>query len=183
MSNLLRLLHGTDRRSIGEANRVVAAVLKNPRAFAAVFNAMLSDDPVVRMRAADAVEKITATRPDLLRPHKRLLLTRVARCEQQEVRWHVAQMLPRLVLTPRERERAVAILEAYCDDQSGIVKTFAMQALADLVTQDENLRAPVIARLEVLTRDGTPAMKTRGKKLLVALRRNTNEQTHSLAQI
>ncbi len=174
MSDLLRLLQGTDRRSIGKANQVVAAVLKNPRAFDAVFNAMLSDDPVVRMRAADAVEKITATHPDWLRPYKRTLLTRVARIEQQEVRWHVAQMIPRLSLTPRERARAIEILETYFSDQSGIVKTFAMQALADLVTQDENLRESVVARLTELTRDGTPAMKSRGVKLLKNLAKVPN---------
>ncbi|MBI5302426.1 MAG: hypothetical protein HY868_09830 [Chloroflexi bacterium] len=170
MSDLVRLLRGTDRRSIGESNRVVAAVLKNPRAFDAVFNAMLSDDPVLRMRAADAVEKITATRPDLLRPHKRTLLTRVALIEQQEVRWHVAQLISRLILTPRERRAAIEILDTYFGDKSSIVKTFAMQALADLVTQDEKLRAPVIARLTELVRTGTPAMKSRGRKLLAILR-------------
>ena len=51
------------------------------------------------MRAADAVEKITARRPELLRPHKRRLLTELALIPQQEVRWHVAQMLPRLSLS------------------------------------------------------------------------------------
>jgi hypothetical protein len=38
---------------------VVAEVLADPAQFALVFEGMLSDDPLLRMRAADAVEKIS----------------------------------------------------------------------------------------------------------------------------
>ena len=53
----------------------------------------------LRMRAADAAEKITCRRPDLLVACKQRLLDEIAAVPQQEVRWHVAQMLPRLALT------------------------------------------------------------------------------------
>jgi len=39
-----------------------------------VFAAISDDEPIVRMRAADAVEKITRVRPDLLRPYVDTLL-------------------------------------------------------------------------------------------------------------
>jgi HEAT repeat protein len=56
----------------------------------------------------------------------------VAAIYQKEVRWHVAQLLPRLALTPRQQTQAVALLRGLLDDGSRIVRTFAMQALADL---------------------------------------------------
>jgi hypothetical protein len=67
-------LAGPDRRSIGRSNEVVSDVLKNPTLFDEAFNGMLEDDPVIRMRSADAVEKITAKHPEYLRHFKRVLI-------------------------------------------------------------------------------------------------------------
>ena len=110
MHPILQKLTGSDRRSIGKSNPVVTQVLKNPRLFRVVFEGMLDADPIVRMRCADATEKITAQRPELLRPCKRTLIQSVAKIEQPEVRWHVAQMFSRLALTPCEHRAVVAIL-------------------------------------------------------------------------
>jgi len=162
-------LGGGDRRSIGRSNEVVADVLADPSLFDLIFDAIASDDPLIRMRAADAVEKITARRPELLRPHKRRLLSELAAIPQQEVRWHVAQMIPHLQLSARERRRAAEIVESYLDDRSGIVRTCAMQALAELAADDAELRASVVPLLRRLTRDGTPAMRARGRRLLEML--------------
>jgi hypothetical protein len=164
---VLQKLAGGDRRSIGRSDEVVADLLADPALFPLVFEGMLHEDPVVRMRAADAVEKASAQRPEYLQPLKSRLLQEVARSEQQEVRWHVAQMLPRLDLSAAERETAVAILTGYLDDESKIVKTFSMQALADLAAQDASLRPQVTALVEELTRTGSPAMQSRGRKLLI----------------
>lgn len=169
MNDLLEKLAGSDRRSVGRVDEVVAAVLRQPERLAEVFEGMLADDPVLRLRAADAVEKITALQPDWLQPFKRRLLTQVARSEQHEVRWHVCQFFSRLRLTARERRAVYAILQSYLTDKSRIVKTFAMQALADLAEQEPALRAPIVRQLTELTRSGSPAMKSRGKKLLAQL--------------
>jgi hypothetical protein len=162
-------LTGGDRRSIGRSNEVVADVLADPSLFDLIFDAISSDDPLIAMRAADAVEKVTAAQPELLRPHKRRLLTELALIPQQEVRWHVAQMLPRLSLSPRERRQAAGTVESYLDDRSSVVRTCAMQALADLAADDAELRARVVPLLGRLTREGTPAMRARGRKLLAEL--------------
>lgn len=166
---LLKQLAGTDRRSIGKSEQVVKQVLANPKLFAIVFDGMLGDDVVLRMRCADAVEKITVQRPDLLHPYKRKLIQRVAKIDQQEVRWHAAQMFSRLTLTPKERRAVIGILQTYLQDQSGIVRTFAMQALADIALQDAGLCPVIVAQIKMLAQTGTPAMKSRGKKLLAQL--------------
>ncbi len=170
MSEILKKLEGGDRRSIGRANEVVDDVLGDPALFVALFQGMTGDDPLIRMRAADAVEKVTAQRPDYLQPFKTKLLREVANSRQQEVRWHVAQMLPRLALSRLERELAVQTLLDYLGDGSSIVKTFAMQALADLAEREVSLRDRVIEVMEKSTREGTPAMKSRGQKLLRRLK-------------
>ena len=75
-----------------------------------LFPGLSAADPLLRVRVAEAVEKISARRPDLLRPYKKKLLRDIAAIEQKEVRWHVAQMLPRLELDEAERRRAFRIL-------------------------------------------------------------------------
>ncbi len=60
MHPLLKKLQGGDRRSIGQSAQVVAEVLAEPGLFGFVFEGMLDGDPLIRMRCADAVEKITA---------------------------------------------------------------------------------------------------------------------------
>ena len=68
-------------------------------------------------------------------------------------------------------ERVVEILKGYLhQDKSRIVKTLSMQALADLVEQDSSLLPKVIELLEKHTRTGSPAMQSRGRKLLVKLK-------------
>jgi hypothetical protein len=169
MQDILRKLEGGDRRSIGRVDEVIEQVLDDPSLFDALFCGMLDDDPVVRMRSADAVEKISAQRPQLLQAHKSKLIQQAAQSQQQEVRWHVAQMLPRLDMNGEEREAAVGILLHYLDDDSKIVKTFSMQALGDLALMDATLRPRVVPLLKKLTETGSPAMKSRGRKLLQVL--------------
>jgi HEAT repeat protein len=168
-NTILSMLRGGDRRSLGKSAEAVALVSKKPALFAELFAGLLDPDPVVRTRAADAVEKITRVHPEFLQPWKRPLLEQVATLADKGVRWHVAQMLPRLKLTPTEQERAVRILMGYLTDESSIVKTCAMQALADLSTRDEALPGLAKPLIEQLTRTGTPAMRARGRKLLKAM--------------
>jgi hypothetical protein len=171
MNTILRKLCGGDRRSIGRSNEIVEEVLNRPSLFRYLFEGTLSRDAIVHMRAADAAEKVTARQPELLRPHKRKLLTIAGSSDQQEVRWHAALMLPRLKLTAKERAVAVDILFDYLRDHSSIVKTFAMQGLATLASGDPHLRAKMLPLLQELTEVGTPAMRARGRKLLQHLNR------------
>lgn len=169
MHPILKRLAGSDRRSIGDADEVAQEIVSNPELFAIVFEGVVSNDPVLRMRAADAVEKATRQNRRLLQPYKQRLLDEVAAVDQQEVRWHVAQMLPRLPLNAAERDGAVAILESFLRDESKIVQVNAMQALADLARDDEQLRDRVIPILARMTETGSLAVRSRGRKVLKKL--------------
>lgn len=166
---ILQALKGGDRRSIGRVKHVVEVVRRQPTLFPALIDGLYHEDQLVRMRAADAAEKLTSTHPEWLRPFKRRLMNLATRVKEQELRWHLAQMLPRLDLSRGDRLRVVAVLRGYLDDQSRIVKTFAMQGLADLAMQDDRLRIPIRRTLSSLTRTGSPSMKSRGRKLLLQL--------------
>jgi len=173
--SILAKLEGGDRRSIGNSEEVVQTVSKNPALFEELFSGLLADDPVVRMRAADAVEKITRARSELLQPWKNMLLSTASAFKEKELRWHVAQLIPRLRLTGTERKLAEQILMDYLEDGSSIVKTFSMQALVELAAGDEQRLTQLTPLIERLARTGTAAMRSRGRKLLKQLRRRSSE--------
>jgi hypothetical protein len=82
---VLNKLAGGDRRSIGKSNEVVTDVMRNPSLFEPVFNGMLSDDPLIRMRSADALEKITVKHPEYLQPYKEKLIKQVAKSDRRNL--------------------------------------------------------------------------------------------------
>jgi hypothetical protein len=167
--NILLLLKDGDRRTIGRAGRVAAMVAKDPSLFPALIAGLWSENLVVRMRAADASEKVTRANPALLQPFKEELLGLMAETSQQELRWHLAAMVPRLSLNAQERQVATSLLKGYLDDRSSIVKTFALQGLADFARDDPSMRPTVTEMLREAARNGTPAMKARSRKLLLQL--------------
>ncbi|MCP4623295.1 MAG: hypothetical protein GY850_07150 [bacterium] len=169
MHALLKKLQGGDRRSIGKVDEVVDQVLRSAALFEELINGLIVDDPLIRMRSADAVEKITQVKPEWLTPYKKILIQLAGDSNQQEVRWHMAQILPRLTLNPRERKAIVDILYSYLNDKSKIVVTFALQALTDFAVEDIRLKQRVIGVLEEFTKTGSPAIKNRGRKLLQKL--------------
>jgi hypothetical protein len=146
--NILALLEGGDRRSIGRSDDVAAIVSKNR---------------LVRMRAADATEKVARKIPDLLWSYKRELLGLMAEAREPELRGRLAVMVPRLPLNSKERQLATSLLTSYLEDRSSIVKTFALQGLADLTLDDLSIRPGVMEVLRRATRSGTAAMKARSR--------------------
>lgn len=167
--NILALLEGGTRQTIGRSDEVAAMVSSDPGLFPDLIAGLWSVNPLVRMRASDATEKVTREQPELLQPYKKELLGLLAEAHEQELRWHLAAMIPRLKLSAKERHAASTTLAHYLEDRSSIVKTFALQGLADLAGDDSSLRPGVLDILRNATRNGTPAMKARSRKLLVQL--------------
>jgi hypothetical protein len=170
-NNILLLLEDGDRRTIGWSNQVAAVVSKDQRKFPALIAGLWSENSLVRMRAADATEKVTRKNPALLEPYKKELLGLMKEVKQQELRWHLAVMVPRLLLSANERRLATSILNRYLEDRSSIVKTFALHGLADLAKDDPDIRPTAVEILREATRNGTPAMKARSRRLLSSLER------------
>lgn len=169
MNQIIQKLKEGDLRQKGKSEEVVADALKNPQLFGDLVAGISDTEPGVRMRASDAVEKITRLHPEFLRPHKNNFIKVLARSRQKEVRWHLAQILPRLELTPKERQQVFEILLSFLDDNSRIVKTFAMQGLADIAATDHSYLPRVVKTIEGLMASGIPAIQSRGRKLLPKL--------------
>jgi HEAT repeat protein len=163
------MLTGGDRRSIGRVDEVVAFAGHSASKIGALVDCLWDEDARVRMRAADALEKISRKQASALQPHQKELMALARTTTQKEVRWHLAVMLPRLRLTQVESERVAEILESYLEDRSSIVKTCAMQGLVELSEQCTSLRPLADEIVRAATRSGTAAMRARGRKLLPKL--------------
>ena len=170
MSKILQKLRGDDLRSIGKADEVVQDILNDPSLFKEVFEGMLNEDPVIRMRSADAIEKVPVKHPEYLQPFKSKLINHISKIEQQEVHWHVAQMFSYIEISKIERNKIIKILLSYIEtDESKIVKTFSMQTLADLAEKDGQIKPKIINLIKGMIKNGSPAIISRGKKLLKQL--------------
>ena len=165
------LLIGSDRRSIGKSDEIVSLVVKNEKLFDELFDCLKSNDKVIRMRASDAVQKIVELKPHLIKKYKNEIINRIAKIDQQEVRWHIAQLIPHLELTKPETKIAYKFLIKYLKDESKIVKTFSMQALADLTEIEPGLKHKVINIIEFQLKTASPAMLSRGNKLIQKLKK------------
>ncbi len=183
MHRILKKLDGGDLRSIGKANEVAEDLLKDPGLFPIVFDGMLCESPVIRMRAADTIEKVSSQHPEWLQPFKERLIQDVSKTRQKEVRWHVAQMLCYLNLDASDRPGVLKILKEYLDDKSKIVQVMAMQTLAEIAESDHKYRRTVLTLIEEQILTGSAAVKSRGRKLILQLSKkdtaNKNETRRS----
>lgn len=167
ISSLLRKLEQGDLRTTGKAEEVVEEVLAKPELFDQLFQGLFHSNAGVRMRSADALEKISAKRPDLIQPYKIQLINQVSKINQQEVQWHLAQMYSYLTLTREDQEQVATILISFVKTtKSNIVKVFSLQTLSDLAMENTKLKLEVIALIKSEMKKGAPSIVSRGKKLL-----------------
>ena len=128
---LQRLAVG-DPRTLGRADEVAQVLSRDPSLIGPAITAMTCHIPILAARAAHALERGTATHPDLLAEHSTEILELMEPQPHAEVRWRVARMLPRLMLNPTQRERAIELLARYSRDSNGLVTNAAMKALQEI---------------------------------------------------
>jgi HEAT repeat protein len=168
MNELLRQLRGGDLRSDGYASEVADVVLAHPDLFELLLEGLDDDQDVVRGRTAHALERVSRTRPDLLRPHLARLL-RAAGDDLPMVRWHAAMILANLALEVPPDVLQAALL-GMLGDGSVFVRSWAVSGLAILAVAHPELANATIPALEVLQQDHSVAIGTRVRKALATLR-------------
>ncbi len=166
--NRIRAILADGRRTQGpgRAFDVAVMVLEQPRLTRQLIECLWDEDEGVAGRAADALETIAGERPQSLQPWKQALLGLLVESKGIKLRWHLGLIVARLQLTRAECRRVANVLSGWLDDPSSIVKTCAMQGLAELTLQDQSMTEEVLDLLRALTRSGTPAMRARGRTLL-----------------
>ncbi len=151
--------------SKAELEQLAEEAMQNHGRMKKLFELLFHKEPRVQAQTARAISVISDERPARLQPFKELLIQEVAENQHWIVRASFCKAIPRLKLTARDIKQVVGILFDYLNDESSVVKTCAMQALADLTYLDTSLREDIVPAIESLTHTGTPAMRARGRML------------------
>ena len=157
----------------GRVPEIAKLVAREPRRAERLIELMWDDDPGVASRAADVLER-TSHDPSpalcrIMNEYKEALLGLLADARFMKLRWNLAFVIPRLALTLSEARRAATTLYTFLEDRSSIVKTAALQGLADLTRHDPAALPGVLDLLRIQGRSGTPAMRARSRHLIQRL--------------
>ncbi len=116
------------------------------------------------------MEKATRDDATALQPLKSQIMN-LAKSPRKEIRWHVAQLLPRLRMAgSAERRRRIALLMQWLEqDPSAIVRVNALQSLVELMHDDPRIDAQVRARLSACLNDRSAAVRARARKLIESI--------------
>lgn len=168
MASIRDQLSGGDPRTLGRTAAVVDLVLGQPDRLDELIGCVVDeDDEIVRMRAGDALEKVSRSQPPLVQPHVPLLLGAMSRIDQPSVQWHVAQMLGHVRLTARQRSSAVRILCGYLDSSTDwIVLNCSLDTLAAFARRDEDLVETLLDYLRRFEHGSLKSLAKRARKLL-----------------
>jgi hypothetical protein len=170
MGDFLARLADGDMRTTGASDLVVEEIKINQALFDKVVLGLLNDDPGLRMRCADAIEKASRSNPGLLEPHKTQFLGAIGNIKQQEVQWHVAQVIPRLTLTNAELKQALSLMEHYyTQSSSNIVRVNALQAIIELSCQDKHYSKLADQYIQKALDDPSHSLQARARKLVKRL--------------
>jgi HEAT repeat protein len=164
MSQLLGWLSGGDLRSDGMANEVVKVVLENPGLFDELFTGLSEPDDVTRGRAADALEKVCRSRPDLF-VDRLSELCQIVRQEQVAMaRFHIAMILGHLAPYSDLVDDIAGMLLELLEDESAFVRSWAIVGLCIVGRKYPARAGGIVTRISSLQRDASAAVRSRARK-------------------
>ena len=150
-------------RSDGLSRDAAALVLANPHLVADLLEALSHEDEAIRGHAADAIERVSRSRPDLLLPHLPDLVVMATRDSVPMVRWHLAMLLTNLTLTEPIADTTCPVLCALLDDRNAFVRSWAVSGLCLLARKYPEYKEEVLARFAALQQDPKIAVRHRAE--------------------
>jgi hypothetical protein len=162
------LTAGGHANSLGRVNEVIKAVLDDKARLDELYNCLFEDDAWVRMRAADALEKICREQPEWLLPYVDRFPKELAVSNQPSVQWHLAQIYREVVLTPVQKRFAAQWLESLLatKEVDWIVAANAMDTLAQFVDEGSFSRDGLLTLLKVQQQHKSKSVVRRASRLL-----------------
>ena len=166
MSGLRESLTGGTRTSVGDADKVILKLLKTPSGLDEIYKLFLDQDSVIAMRASYVAMRVAEQKPETVKPFAKDLLKDLELYTQQEVRWHIPQLLVHLDLTKAQKRRAYEVVMDWAEtDKSKIVGYYGFQAAADFAETDEVLLQDFIPRIRKANKTGAKSIQNRCKKI------------------
>jgi hypothetical protein len=166
MNDFAPLLMGKDLRTIKKADQV-AGLIDSQQSFDSLFALLFHHERPLVMRAADAVEKVTIKHREFLIPHKQQLMSLLKSSVHIELKWHLAQLVPRLPLDADELKEAWSVLSYWTQNpnESKIVRVNSLQGLFDLSQENPSLKGSFKSILHAIQNEPIPSLQARIRKL------------------
>jgi hypothetical protein len=169
MNELLLMLSGGDLRSDGPSDLVAEIVLANPGLLPDLMEGPKASDEVIRGRAADCLEKVSRSKPEIFRPYVDQLLI-AARGEYLPMaRWHYAMIFGNLAVFEDQIEKLVGALDELLGDESVFVKSWTISSLTIFARLYPLYNPDITASIQVYQDDESIAIRTRVRKSIECL--------------
>lgn len=165
------LTAGGHANSLGRVNEVIEAVLNNRSRLNELYSCLFNNDAWVRMRAADALEKICREHPDWLLPYIDRFPEELATSTQPSIQWHLAQIYREVVLSTEQKRFAMGWLEGLLStpDADWIVTANAMDTLARFTKEGDFPKNKLLKLLTIQQQHKSKSVVRRAGKLLAEL--------------
>jgi hypothetical protein len=165
------LTAGGHANSLGRVNEVIEIVLHEKSRIGELYDCLFNKDAWVRMRAADALEKICRQQPDWLLPYIDKFQKEVSASTQASVRWHLAQIYAQVALTDVQKQAAqdwlVGLLST--KEVDWIVAANAMDTLVKFTKDGSFPIAKMTRLLKIQQQHMSNAVVKRATKYLVEI--------------
>jgi hypothetical protein len=162
---------GGHANSLGRVNDVIEIVLGDKSRIDELYGCLFDDDAWVRMRAADAIEKICREHPDWLLPYVDRFQDELATSTQPSIQWHMAQIYEQVELTDKQKQRAIAWLSKLLSSKEvdWIVSANAMDTLGKFTKEGSFPTEDMVALLKVQQGHKSNAVIKRANKWLAEI--------------
>lgn len=162
------LTAGGHANSLGRAEEVVQLVLQEPSRLPELYDCLFDDDAWVRMRAADALEKVCRVHPDWLKPYIDRCFKEIGHSTQASIQWHFAQILGEVPLSPSQQKQATDWLadKLQTVEVDWIVAANSMDTLMQSVREGHYPKTRLIALLKIQQGHHSKSVVKRATKLL-----------------
>lgn len=167
------LLEGGHANSLGRVNEVIDIVLQDKSRLDELYNCLFDEDAWVRMRAADALEKICRKHPEWLLPYIDRFQSELSDSTQPSIRWHLAQIYSQVQLSDTQREHVQYWLHNLLSDRNAdwIVAANAMDTLVKFTKEGSYPTSVMKQLLSIQQQHKSNAVVRRAIKHLDALRK------------
>lgn len=162
---------GGDPRTLTGVEEVLAHLRAHPERLGELIDTCSDVDSVVRMRAADALEKYAREQPDLVAAQLERLFAELGASTQPSVQWHLAQILGEVPVADHYDEATTWLLATLDSATDWIVLSHALTSIATLAEADPALRPLAIPRAQRHAADPRKAVAKRAEKALGLLSR------------
>jgi len=169
MNTLLEKFTSGDLRSDGLASEVAASVVDDLSLLPLLTSGLDENDPVVRARSADALEKVTRMQPEVLKDRLPQMVRLALTDEVPMVRWHMAMIFANLDLEDAATRWVIDTLIQMLGDISVFVRSWVISSLCILGRRVEDKRMEILDNIKYMEDDDSPAVRSRVQNALACL--------------